>query len=252
MENDGPSTVLYVVEEGIATITFNRPERLNAFIPDMTTLYLSLLRQADADPAVRVVVITGAGRGFCAGADFTRLETLEVDDVRERAAADRRDVAFHLGKPVVAAVNGAVAGIGLAHALMADVRFTVPTAKWTTAFSKIGLVAELGSAWTLTQLVGTGRALDLLLSSRAITGLEAYEYGLAQFVSEPESLLTDARAYARTLAGNDAAALAEIRRQVRLDAARPFAEAWSDGYARVFAALERGRYRTARATVRGA
>jgi enoyl-CoA hydratase/carnithine racemase len=243
---------LTTVEDGAILIaTLNRPEKLNALTSDMSTLYLATLRRADRDPAVRAVVITGAGRGFCAGADFTRLETLDIAEVRQHAVNDPRDAAMWLSKPVIAAINGAVAGAGLAHALMADVRFTVPDAKWTTAFAKIGLVAEIGLAWTLTNLAGTGRALDLLLSARPITGAEAYDYGLAQFLSDPGALLTDAMAYARLLAANDPQSLAEIRRQVRLDAGRPFTEAWDDGYQRVFASLERGRFRHARAHVQG-
>ncbi|MCT2582240.1 enoyl-CoA hydratase-related protein [Actinophytocola gossypii] len=245
-------TVLYTVEAGIATLTLNRPDRLNAFADGMLSTYLSCLRRADADPQVRVVVVTGAGRGFCAGADFTRLESLDIEEFRRRVAEEPRDVAFHLGKPVIAAVNGPVAGIGLAHALMADVRFTVPDAKWTTAFARIGLVAECGIGWLLTNLVGTGRALDLLLSARRISGRQAHEYGLAQFLSEPASLMSDVRAYAATLADNDPDSLREIRQQVRLDASRPFPEALADGYERVFASLERGRFRDARARVRGA
>jgi enoyl-CoA hydratase/carnithine racemase len=135
--------------------------------------------------------------------------------------------------------------------LMADVRFTVPDAKWTTAFAKIGLVAELGIAWTLVNLVGTGRALSRRSSARAITGTEAYEYGLAQFLCQPESLMAEVKAYARLLAANDAHSLEQIRRQVRLDAGRSFEQAWADGYERVFAALERGRFRDARTQVRG-
>ncbi|MGB3437238.1 MAG: enoyl-CoA hydratase-related protein [Actinophytocola sp.] len=250
-EAEPEATVRYDVADGIATITLNRPERLNAFAGDMHSRYLAALRRGDTDPEVRVVVVTGAGRAFCAGADFTRLETLEIAEVRRNAVAEPRDVAFRMGKPVIAAVNGAVAGMGLAHALMADVRFTVPVAKWTTAFAKVGLVAELGTAWLLTNLVGTGRALDLLLSARPISGADAYGYGLAQFLSEPETLVSDVRAYARTLAGNDPDALREIREQVRLDASRPFADAMADGYERVFTALERGRFRGARTRVRG-
>lgn len=243
-------TVLYAVDDGLATITLNRPERLNALTGEMSTRYLAALRRADADPDVRVVILTGAGRGFCAGVDFTRLEGLEIDEVRRHAVDDPRDVAMRIGKPLIAAINGAVAGAGFAHALMADVRFTVPGAKWTTAFAKIGLVAEIGSSWLLANLVGTGRALDLLLSARPFTGVEAYEYGLAQFLCEPETLLEEVRSYARLLAANDPHSLTEIREQVRLDAGRSFAEAWSDGYERVFAALERGRFRSARDQVK--
>lgn len=244
-------TVLYEVGEEIATITLNRPERLNAFADGMLSSYVGCLRRADADPGVRVVIVTGAGRGFCAGADFSRLESLDVDEFRRKVAAEPRDVAFRLDKPVIAAINGPVAGIGLAHALMADVRFTVPDAKWTTTFARIGLVAEGGIGWLLANLAGTGRALDLLLSARPISGTDAHAYGLAQFLSEPGTLMADARAYARTLAGNDPDSLREIRQQVRLDASRPFAEALADGYERVFASLERGRFRDARARVHG-
>lgn len=234
---DTSETVLYSVSEEIATLTFHRPERLNALTGEMSTRYLALLRRPGDDPAVRVVVVTGAGRGFCAGIDYTRLQELDVDEIRRHAVADPRDVAVRIDKPVIAAVAGA----GLAHALLADVRFTVPEATWTTAFAKVGLSAEIGAAWTLTNLVGTGRALDLLLSARRFTGTEAHEYGLAQFVSEPESLMVDVRAYARTLAANDTSALAAIRQQVRLDAGRPFAEAWTDGYERVFGLLDQRR-----------
>ncbi|GAB3429295.1 enoyl-CoA hydratase-related protein [Actinophytocola sediminis] len=252
VDTETEPTVRHDVADGIATITLNRPARLNAFAGDMHSRYLAALRHADTDPEVRVVVVTGAGRAFCAGADFTRLETLEIAEVRRNAVAEPRDVAFRMGKPVIAAVNGAVAGMGLGHALMADVRFTVPTAKWATAFAKVGLVAELGTAWLLTNLVGTGRALDLLLSARPISGVEAHEYGLAQFLSTPDRLMADVRAYATTLADNDPDSLREIRQQVRLDATRPFAEAMADGYERVYASLERGRFRDARARTGGA
>jgi enoyl-CoA hydratase/carnithine racemase len=245
------SKVLYSVEDRIATITFNRPDRLNAFDADMAALYLQALTRAENDPDVRVIVITGRGAGFCAGADFTRLEELDIEEVRRRTKAMPRDLAMRLRTPIVAAVNGAVAVLGLCWALMADVRFTVPDAKWSTAFARIGLVAEVGTSWTLSHLVGTGRALDLLLSARKFSGREAVEYGLAQFLSDPENLMVHVRAYAGMLADNDEDSLAEIREQVRLDSARPFDEAWSDGYERVFASLERGRFRHARDRTQG-
>ncbi|MGX1702012.1 enoyl-CoA hydratase-related protein [Microbacterium sp. NPDC055357] len=240
-----PESIRYEVDAAIATITLNRPDRLNAFAGDMASRYLAALQRADDDPDVRAVIVTGNGRGFCAGADFSRLEELDLDEVRERSVREPRDVAMRIGTPVIAAVNGATAGIGFAHALMADVRFTVPEATWTTAFAKIGLVAELGISWNLAQLVGTGRALDLLLSARRFTGAEAYEYGIAQFLVEPEELMPAARAYATQIVANDADSLEHMRQQVRLDAGRPFDQAWTDGYQRVFAALERGRFRDA-------
>jgi enoyl-CoA hydratase/carnithine racemase len=230
-------TILYATDGPIATITFNRPESLNALYGDMTNRYVAALQRADADPQIRVVIVTGAGRGFCVGADFRHLEKLTGDGILVRAAQAPRDAAVRVSKPVIAAVNGAVAGAGLAHALMADIRFTVPEAKWTTTIAKLGLPAELNLAWTLTQLVGTGRALDLLLSARVIRGDEAFEFGLAQFLSPPEKLLDDVRTYALQVAANDAVALDHLRQQVRLDATRPFDEAWQDGYARITAAI---------------
>ncbi|WP_407567195.1 enoyl-CoA hydratase-related protein [Polymorphospora sp. A560] len=244
-------TILYAVDGPIATITFNRPDRLNALVGDMTNRYVAALQRADADPAVRVVVVTGAGRGFCAGADFSRLESLTGEGVRQRAREAPRDAAVRISKPVIAAVNGAVAGAGLAHALMADVRFTVPDAKWTTTIAKLGLAAELNLSWTLTQLVGTGRALDLLLSARVISGTQAHDYGLAQFLTEPQSLQDDVRQYALQVAANSAHALDQLRQQVRLDAARSFDEAWADGYERVYTAIDHGgTYREARERAR--
>lgn len=238
--------VLYEVDEtGVATITLNRPESLNSFTPTMVDEYLRLLRQSDADADVRVVIVTGAGRGFCAGADRSSLQTLDTAALRESGIRNPRDIAVRIGKPVIAAVNGAVAGVGLAQALLADVRFTVPDAKWTTSFAKLGLVAEVNTSWSLVQLAGTGRALDLLLSSRIFSGRDAVEYGIAQFLSDPNSLLEDARAYARLIAQNHPESLKSMREQVRLDAARSFENAWDDTYQRVFEALERGDFRAA-------
>lgn len=241
---DSPD-ILYAVEDAIATITFNRPESLNALRGDMTAAYLGMLRQAEADPEVRVVLVTGAGRGFCAGADVGQLGDLDIESIRQDIVENPRDVALFMTKPLIAAINGAVAGIGLAHALMADIRFTVPEAKWTTAFASLGLVAEMGSSWFLTQILGSARALDLLLSARVFTGREAHEYGLAQFISEPQELMQDAREYCRRLASNNPNSLREIRQQVLLDSGRDFRTSWEDTYERVFEALERGDFRDA-------
>ncbi len=162
--------VLSEIDGGVLTLTFNRPERLNAWTDALGTRYFDLLTQAEADPAVRVIVVTGAGRGFCAGADFQTLTALQ--DGTLEALTERRVHTFPttIRKPIIAAVNGACAGLGMVHALVCDLVFTAAEAKWTTAFSRRGLIAEYGLAWVLPKLIGQGRALDLLLSGRTFTG----------------------------------------------------------------------------------
>jgi enoyl-CoA hydratase/carnithine racemase len=216
-------TVLYTVADEIATITFNRPARLNAFTADMRATYLDLLVRANGDEAVKAIVITGAGRGFCAGADRDDLDGLDADGLRARRAEQRVpfDIAMELEKPVIAAVNGAAAGIGFAHMLMADVRFAADTARFTTAFAKLGLVAEGGISWLLPRLVGTARALDLLMSSRLVDADEALRIGLVQWVVPAAGLLTAARAYALDLVRNSSGfSMANMRRQVYGDWSR--------------------------------
>ncbi|WP_395109907.1 enoyl-CoA hydratase-related protein [Actinomadura sp. SCN-SB] len=197
-------------------ITLNRPERLNAFTTEMRGLYLEALDRADHDPGVRAIVVTGAGRAFCAGADFKALEGLDAATLRARNDAQRLpfDTAMRLRKPLIAAVNGPAAGIGLAHTLMADLRFAAPGATFTTAFARLGLTAEGGTAWLLSRLVGTARALDLLYSSRTVGAEEAERIGLVQWIVPAEELLDRARAYAAGLAVNSGYSLARMREQV--------------------------------------
>ncbi|WP_160573578.1 enoyl-CoA hydratase-related protein [Actinomadura physcomitrii] len=197
-------------------ITLNRPSRLNAFTPEMREAYLEALDRADHDADVRAIVVTGAGRAFCAGADFTALDGLNAAAMRSRMQNQKVpfDRALRLGKPLIAAVNGAVAGIGMAHALMADIRFAAPEAKFTTAFARLGLTAEGGTAWLLTRLVGTARAMDMLCSSRVIGAGEAERIGLVQWIVPADELLDRALAYAAALAANSAYSLARMRDQV--------------------------------------
>jgi len=229
--------VLYRVEDRVAIVTLNRPHRLNALVAPMTEQLLDAYDRADADGAVGAVVLTGAGRGFCGGADFERLRTIEADSVEANHRLRRRDRAMRLTKPMIAAVNGSVGGAGLAHALMADVRFAAVGAKWTTAFARYGLVAELGSSWLLSRLVGPGRAHDLLLSARVFTTEEAYQYGLAEFVCPADEVLEKAVEYARAMSSLPPYSLRQIREQIHADLARGWDESYWDSVARTQASL---------------
>jgi enoyl-CoA hydratase/carnithine racemase len=165
-----------------------------------------------------VIVVTGAGRGFCAGADMDDLQGLGSGELdHSERAAQRRKQTFPLTipKPIIAAVNGAAAGLGLVQALMCDIRFAAAGAKFTTAFSRRGLIAEHGISWILPRLVGPSRALDLLMSARVVLAEEASAMGLVNRVVAPDALLDETLAYARDLAVNcSPASLAIMKSQI--------------------------------------
>ena len=213
--------VLRDIDDGVATITLNRPDRLNAWTDELENAYFDALEACGADRGVRVIVVTGAGRGFCAGADMDDLQAIGGDGLEHRnAAADPRPQTFALTipKPIVAAINGPCAGLGLVHALMCDIRFAAADAKLTTAFSRRGLVAEHGISWILPRLVGPARALDLLLSGRVLLAEEAERLGLVNRAIEPDRLLEETYAYARELATQcSPASMAAMKRQVYAD-----------------------------------
>ncbi|MDQ7903740.1 enoyl-CoA hydratase-related protein [Phytohabitans sp. ZYX-F-186] len=216
------TTIRYEVAEGVATVTLNRPDRFNAFTPEMGAAYNEALGRADRDPDVRAVVVTGAGRGFCGGADLAFLAEVDEGTAQDVPEGIRPRLAMEIRKPVVAAVNGSAAGVGFALILFADVRFVAAEAKLTTTFSRLGLAAEYGSAWLLPRLVGLGNAADVLLSGRALTGEEAYRIGLAQRVLPAADVLPAALEYAREIAAYCAPrALETIKGQLRADLERP-------------------------------
>ena len=189
--------VLRTVEDGVALLTLNRPDRLNAWTAEMERAYFGLLAECAAAEDVRAIVVTGAGRGFCAGADMQELLAIGEGAIDEAAAArDERPQTFPLTipKPIVAAINGPCAGIGLVQALMCDIRFAAEGAKLTTAFARRGLVAEHGISWILPRLVGPARALDLLLSGRVVLAEEAAELGLVNRALPGDRLLDEALA----------------------------------------------------------
>ena len=223
------SVVERTVAEGVALLTLNRPDRLNAWTGEMQRAYFDLLAEAGANDDVRVVVVTGAGRGFCAGADMQSLQDIGAGGLEQAAAGqDTRPQTFPLGieKPVIAAINGPCAGIGLVQALMCDLRFAAADAKITTAFARRGLVAEHGMSWLLPRLVGPARALDLLLSARVVLGDEAERLGLVNRALPGDALLDETLAYARDLAANCApSSMAAMKRQVYEDLERDLDEA---------------------------
>jgi enoyl-CoA hydratase/carnithine racemase len=220
--------VLMEVRDEVALLTLNRPERLNAWTAEMQARYFDLLDECAERDDVRAIVVTGAGRGFCAGADVQNLEAISSGDLSHSTGAqDERPVTYALGipKPIIAAINGPCAGLGLVHALMCDVRFAAETAKITTAFARRGLIAEHAISWVLPRLIGPARALDLLFSARIVLGPEAAVLGLVNRSVKDDTVLDDALEYAGMLAREcSPASMAQMKHQVYADYERPLAE----------------------------
>jgi enoyl-CoA hydratase/carnithine racemase len=216
--------VLYAVKDRIATITLNRPDRLNAYTDRMAGSIRFAMADAARDPAVRVVVLTGAERGFCAGADMDLLQGVLQEGGERQASrgegdvgdafnseygpklddefADMRRFAYFMRtkKPIIAAINGPAACIGLIMTLYADMRFVSDKAVLTTSFAQRGLIAEHGISWLLPRLVGPANALDILLSARKFSPIEAKEMGLVNKVFAADTFMENVLAYARLLA----------------------------------------------------
>jgi enoyl-CoA hydratase/carnithine racemase len=212
----GYEQIIAEVKDRVATVTLNRPDKLNAFTRQMGHEMRRATDEAARDDAVRVIVLTGAGRGFCAGADMELLSGISdagaiPDDTHEPAppptdtavrADFRGPYAYFptISKPIVAALNGATAGLGLVIALYCDVRLASEAAVFTTAFSRRGLIAEHGISWMLPRMIGLPSALDLMLSARKIDAREALRLGLVSQVTPAPELMDTTRAYARELA----------------------------------------------------
>jgi enoyl-CoA hydratase/carnithine racemase len=214
----GYEQILYEAKDRIATVTLNRPEKLNAWTGVMGREVRQAMDEAARDESVRVIILTGAGRGFCAGADMQLLSgivdagTVRESDERPARSASAADASMRadfrgpyayfptVPKPIIAALNGATAGLGLVIALYCDLRIAADAAVFTTAFSRRGLIAEHGVSWMLPRLVGLQHGLDLLLSARKISAAEALGMGLVSQVRPAASLMDDVRAYAREMA----------------------------------------------------
>jgi enoyl-CoA hydratase/carnithine racemase len=227
--------ILYEVSEKIATITLNRPDRMNAWTPVMERDVRHAMETAAADDDVRVIVLTGSGRAFCAGADMDALKGLDPNDIRRAESVPPFDMnrrpdwqtryGFYpsIPKPVIAMLNGATAGIGLVHALYCDLRFAADNTVFTTAFSRRGLIAEHGISWMLPRIVGHANALDLLMSARRVQSDEALRIGLVNRLYSPDQLREQTYAYARDLAEMvSPSAIAVIKRQLTTYRSRPW------------------------------
>lgn len=213
---DCPDLLRESDDDGVLLVTFNRPDRNNAWAYELEDAYFATLLAAANDSAVRAIVVTGAGRSFCPGMD---LQILEASAARgEKSGMHRRwpmTTARQIPKPVIGAINGACAGIGFIHLASFDLAFASSAAKFTTSFARRGLPAENSLSWILPRLIGTANAMDLLLSARVVLAPEALHLGLVKQVVEPEELLPTALAYARDLARNcSPASMAHIKRQV--------------------------------------
>ena len=229
------AVVLYEETDGVAIITLNRPERLNSWTGELGTAYFNALDTAAGSSAVKDIVVTGAGRGFCSGADMDMLQGIQdgrgQGEERPQYRDERHDYALSIPKPVIAAINGACAGLGFVHAMMCDIRFAAEGAKFTSAFARRGLIAEHGVAYMLPRVVGPSNALDILMSGRVFLAEEAKEMGVVSRVLPPEDLLSASVEYARDLGKYSAPwSMAQMKKQVwnQLDLARTDALAESN------------------------
>jgi len=238
---------IYQLADHVATITLNRPDKLNAWTAVMEQEVRAAFDQADRDENVRVILLTGAGRGFCAGADMSLLSSVAEQGLDEagRAYAVRSAGNSATGgtrpdfqkkysyfpaiqKPVIAAINGPVVGLGLVIALYCDIRFASDSAKFSTAFARRGLIAEYGLAWMLPRLIGHANALDLLFSARMVDSAEAFRMGLANQVFPQETFLSKVNEYAKDLASNvSPRSLRVIKKQVYEAMFQPLGEAFT-------------------------
>ena len=223
-------TVLYEVADRICTITLNRPEKLNAWTRQMHVDLRDAMQKAGSDDGVRAIILTGAGRGFCAGADMSGLQAIGAGGAVDRSNATHADLPggsalaefrMHysyfpkIPKFIIAAINGPAAGLGFVIPLYADLRFAGESAVFTTAFAQRGLIAEHGVSWLLPRLVGLPAALDLLCSARKFRAPEALSLGLLSRVIPDDKLLAETRAYARLLADTvSPRSVAVMKRQV--------------------------------------
>jgi enoyl-CoA hydratase/carnithine racemase len=241
---------LYNVANRVATITLNRPDKLNAWTELMESEVRSHMENAEQDDEVRVIVLTGAGRGFCAGADMSLLSAvaergLDYRDLDDRGreqvlrdGANRREGAdpdFQkkysyfpaIGKPVIAAINGPVVGLGLVITLYCDLRLASAASRFSTTFARRGLIAEYGMAWMLPRIIGIANALDLLFSARTIDAAEALRMGLVNRVFPQETFLEKVQESAQELASTvSPRSLRIIKRQVYEAMSQPLAEAF--------------------------
>jgi enoyl-CoA hydratase/carnithine racemase len=252
--------IRYEVDDPVAVITLNRPQVMNAWTNTMDVEVRDALTKAEADPRVVGIVITGEGRAFCAGADMGLLAGLSTAsdpdalESRQQASWIRSDgdddfggrfpYVMQIGKPVVAAINGAVAGMAYPFALCCDVRIVSPSALFVTAFAQRGLIAEWGLSWLLPRLVGPAAALDLLFTSRRVDGEEALRLGLANYLVPADELLSFSRDYVESIArACSPMSVAVMKRQVYDAFHRGLGEAEFESQRLMLDSFQRGDFR---------
>jgi len=247
---------LYQVTDRVATITLNRPDKLNAWTAIMEQEVRAAMHEADKDGNVRVIVLTGAGRGFCSGADISLLSAVAEKGIDEAKRAQLREGRSEnagvradfqkkysyfpgLTKPVIGAINGVAVGLGMVIALYCDVRLASDAARFGTVFARRGLIAEYGMAWMLPRLVGHSNALDLLFSARMIDAAEALRMGLANQVL-PQATFTEAvQKYAADMASTvSPRSLRVMKRQVYDAMFQPLGEAFEISEREMVASLQ--------------
>lgn len=249
--------ILYGVDNGVATVTLNRPDFLNAWTRQMEQDVRAAMTEATQDDGVRAIILTGEGRGFCAGADMSLLSAVQDGDEQDASIRGQRpgpiegglDLSDDFGlrydyfpsvpKPIIGAINGPCAGLGMVMALYTDVRFAAESAVFTTAFSRRGLIAEHGISWTLPRLVGQAAALDLLLSARKVRAPEALQLGLVNQVYPDDELMDAACAYANDLANNvSPRSIAVMKRQLYTTPFQDLGQAIEDANVEMAASLK--------------
>ena len=221
-----PEYVHYDIADAVCTLTLDNPGRHNAWNHDMEAQYWAALDRAAADREVRAIVLTGAGNSFCPGLDSKRLEGVVGGVGLVLAGRRSQHYALTIPKPMIAAINGPCAGIGIVQALVCDIRFMARGARISTAYAKLGIPAEYGLSWLLPKLIGVEHALDLLYTAKRVEADEALRIGLVSRVCDDETMLAEAQAYARLLAaGSSPIAMAAMRRQVWGDLSRDYTAA---------------------------
>jgi len=216
-------TILYEVDQGVALLTLNRPERLNAWNTQMAAEIGSALSNAETDDQVRAVVITGSGRAFCAGQDLSEGEDTfaETPETNSQEQGMPTTMPWDVSKPVVAAINGHAVGVGLTFPLTCDLRFVSEDAKLQFAFVRRGIAPELGSSKLLSRMVGLQVASDLLMSGRFFSGEEAKQIGLAAKALPPGEVLKAALDWAQDVAANTAPVSVAVTKKMMWENLRP-------------------------------
>jgi len=226
--------VLYTVADHVATITLNRPERMNTISRVMLDLLTELLLKADADRDVRAIVLTGTGRAFCAGLDLSEVTKTAPDGGGITSGAENATnldlrntpptVLFNMGTPIICALNGSAAGYGMDTALGCDVRIMSSGAKMAAAFVKRGIVPESGGTWYLPRMIGWAKAAELIFTGRTLGADECLELGLVSQVVAPEALASTARALALEIAANAPLAVQAAKRMMRMGLSEGFGD----------------------------